>query len=111
MFDWIEGTRPLEERQTIEDYQAAVEVQLGRFVERLATESGGAALLSPSRISPRSDGGYELFSASITFDQPVSYPGARELAKELFPIVGPDSVIKDDADSVYLHDKIGRAHV
>lgn len=30
MFDWIEGTKSLEERQTIEDYQATVEVQLGR---------------------------------------------------------------------------------
>ena len=30
MFDWVEGTKPLEERQTIEDYQATVEVQLGR---------------------------------------------------------------------------------
>ena len=68
MFDWIEGTKPLEERQTIEDYQAAVEVQLGRFVEQLGVQSGGAALLSPSRISLRSDGGYELFSASVTFD-------------------------------------------
>ena len=47
MFDWIEGTKPLEERQTIEDYQAAVEVQLGRFVEQLGVQSGGAALLSP----------------------------------------------------------------
>ena len=35
MFDWVEGTKPLEERQTSEDYQAAVEVQLGRFVEQL----------------------------------------------------------------------------
>jgi len=106
MFDWIEGTKPLEERQTIEDYQAAVEVQLGRFVEQLETESGGAALLSPSRISLRSDGGYELFSASVTFDQPVSYPRAQELTKELFPAVGPDSIIKDDVDSVYLHDTL-----
>ena len=106
MFDWIEGTKPLEERQTIEDYQAAVEVQLGRFVEQLGVESGGAALLSPSRISLRSDGGYELFSASVTFDQPVSYPRAQELTKELFPIVGPDSIIKDDVDSVYLHDTL-----
>lgn len=106
MFDWIEGTKPLEERQTIEDYQAAVEVQLGRFVEQLGVQSGGAALLSPSRISLRSDGGYELFSASVTFDQPVSYPRAQELTKELFPIVGPDSIIKDDVDSVYLHDTL-----
>ena len=106
MFDWIEGTKPLEERQTIEDYQAAVEVQLGRFVERLGVESGGVTLLSPSRISLRSDGGYELFSASVTFDQPVSYPRAQELTKELFPVVGLDSVIKDDVDSVYLHDTL-----
>ena len=106
MFDWVEGTKSLEERQTIEDYQAAVEVQLGRFVEQLESESGGAALLSPSRISLRSDGGYELFSASVTFDQPVSYPRAQELTKELFPVVGLDSVIKDDVDSVYLHDTL-----
>lgn len=106
MFDWIEGTKPLEERQTIEDYQATVEVQLGRFVEQLGVQSGGAALLSPSRISLRSDGGYELFSASVTFDQPVSYPRAQELTKELFPVVGLDSVIKDDVDSVYLHDTL-----
>ncbi|WP_273120467.1 hypothetical protein, partial [Actinomyces dentalis] len=70
MFDWVEGTKSLEERQTIEDHRAAVEVQLGRFVEQLGVQSGGAALLSPSRISLRSDGGYELFSASVTFDQP-----------------------------------------
>lgn len=106
MFDWIDGTKPLEGRQTIEDYQATVEVQLGHFVEQLATESGGAELLFPSRISLRRDGGYELFSASITFDQPVSYPRARELAKELFPTVGSDSIIKDDTDSVYLHDTL-----
>jgi len=103
MFDWVEGTKSLEERQTIEDYQAAVEVQLGRFVEQLESESGGAALLSPSRISLR---GYELFSASVTFDQPVSYPRAQELTKKLFPVVGLDSVIKDDVDSVYLHDTL-----
>ena len=63
MFDWIEGTKPLEERQTIEDYQAAVEVQLGRFVEQLGVESGGTTLLSPSKISSRSNGGYMMFSA------------------------------------------------
>ena len=47
-----------------------------------------------------------MFSASVTFDQPVSYPRAQELTKELFPVVGLDSVIKDDVDSVYLHDTL-----
>ena len=66
MFDWVEGTKPLEERQTIEDYQAAVEVQLGRFVEQLGVESGGTTLLSPSKISSRSNGGYmEGYSAGV----------------------------------------------
>ena len=51
MFDWVEGTKPLEERQTIEDYQATVEVQLGRFVEQLGVESGGASLPLRNRLS------------------------------------------------------------
>ena len=103
MFDWVEGTKPLEERQTIEDYQAAVEVQLGRFVEQLETESGGAALLSPSRISLRSDGGYMMFSALIAFKQPVSYIRARELAEQLFFAVGLNS-IADRGDNIFFHD-------
>ena len=92
MFDWIEGTKPLEERQTIEDYQVTVEIQLGRFVERLGVESAGATLLSPSEISSRSNGGYMMFSALIAFKQPVSYIRARELAEQLFFAVGLNSI-------------------
>ena len=103
MFDWIEGTKPLEERQTIEDYQAAVEVQLGRFVERLGVESAGATLLSPSEISSRSNGGYMMFSALIAFKQPVSYIRARELAEQLFFAVGLNS-IADRGDNIFFHD-------
>ena len=103
MFDWVEGTKSLEERQTIEDYQAAVEVQLERFVEQLESESGGAALLSPSRISLRSDGGYMMFSALIAFKQPVSYIRAQELAEQLFFAVGLNS-ITDLGDNIFFHD-------
>ncbi len=103
MFDWVEGTKPLEERQTIEDYQAAVEVQLGRFVERLGVESGGTTLLSPSKISSRSNGGYMMFSALIAFKQPVSYIRAQELAEQLFFAVGLNS-ITDLGDNIFFHD-------
>ena len=103
MFDWIEGTKPLEERQTIEDYQAAVEVQLGRFVEQLETESGGTTLLSPSKISSRSNGGYMMFSALIAFKQPASYIRAQELAEQLFFAVGLNS-ITDLGDNIFFHD-------
>ena len=103
MFDWIEGTKPLEERQTIEDYQAAVEVQLGRFVEQLGVESGGTTLLSPSKISSRSNGGYMMFSALIAFKQPVSYIRAQELAEQLFFAVGLNS-ITDLGDNIFFHD-------
>ena len=103
MFDWIEGTKPLEERQTIEDYQAAVEVQLGRFVEQLGVESGGTTLLSPSKISSRSNGGYIMFSALIAFKQPVSYIRAQELAEQLFFAVGLNS-ITDLGDNIFFHD-------
>ena len=103
MFDWIEGTKPLEERQTIEDYQAAVEVQLGRFVEQLGVESAGTTLLSPSKISSRSNGGYMMFSALIAFKQPVSYIRARELAEQLLFAVGLNS-ITDLGDNIFFHD-------
>ena len=103
MFDWVEGTKPLEERQTIEDYQAAVEVQLGRFVEQLGVESGGTTLLSPSKISSRSNGGYMMFSALIAFKQPVSYIRAQELAEQLFFTVGLNS-ITDLGDNIFFHD-------
>jgi hypothetical protein len=103
MFDWVEGTKPLEERQTIEDYQVTVEVQLGRFVERLGVESAGATLLSPSEISSRSNGGYMMFSALIAFKQPVSYIRARELAEQLFFAVGLNS-IADRGDNIFFHD-------
>ena len=103
MFDWVEGTKPLEERQTIEDYQAAVEVQLGRFVEQLGVKSGGTTLLSPSKISSRSNGGYMMFSALIAFKQPVSYIRAQELAEQLFFAVGLNS-ITDLGDNIFFHD-------
>ena len=103
MFDWVEGTKPLEERQTIEDYQAAVEVQLGRFVEQLGVESGGTTLLSPSKISSRSNGGYMMFSALIAFKQTVSYIRAQELAEQLFFAVGLNS-ITDLGDNIFFHD-------
>ena len=103
MFDWIEGTKPLEERQTIEDYQAAVEVQLGRFVEQLGVQSGGTTLLSPSKISSRSNDGYMMFSALIAFKQPVSYIRAQELAEQLFFAVGLNS-IADRGDNIFFHD-------
>ena len=103
MFDWVEGTKPLEERQTIEDYQAKVEVQLGRFVEQLGVESAGTTLLSPSKISSRSNGGYMMFSALIAFKQPVSYIRARELAEQLFFAVGLNS-ITDLGDNIFFHD-------
>ena len=103
MFDWIEGTKPLEERQTIEDYQAAVEVQLGRFVEQLGVESGGTTLLSPSKISSRSNGGYMMFSALIAFTQPASHISAQELAAQLFFAVGLNS-ITDLGDNIFFHD-------
>jgi len=103
MFDWVEGTKPLEERQTIEDYQAAVEVQLGRFVEQLGVESGGTTLLSPSKISSRSNDGYMMFSALIAFKQPVSYIRAQELAEQLFFAVGLNS-ITDLGDNIFFHD-------
>ena len=103
MFDWVEGTKPLEERQTIEDYQATVEVQLGRFVEQLGVESGGVTLLSPSEIDSRSNGGYMMFSALIAFKQPVSYTKARELAEQLFSAVGLD-FITDHGDNIFFHD-------
>ena len=88
------------ERQTIENYQAAVEIQLGRFVERLEVESAGATLLSPSEISSRSNGGYMMFSALIAFKQPVSYIRARELAEQLFFAVGLNS-IADRGDNIF----------
>ena len=103
MFDWVEGTKPLEERQTIEDYQATVEVQLGRFVEQLGVESAGTTLLSPSKISSRSNGGYMMFSALIAFKQPVSYIRAQELAEQLFFAVGLNS-ITDLGDNIFFHD-------
>ena len=103
MFDWVEGTKPLEERQTIEDYQATVEVQLGRFVEQLGVESAGTTLLSPSKISSRSNGGYMMFSALIAFKQPVSYIRARELAEQLLFAVGLNS-ITDLGDNIFFHD-------
>ena len=103
MFDWVEGTKPLEERQTIEDYQAAVEAQLGRFVEQLGVESGGTTLLSPSKISSRSNGGYMMFSALIAFKQPASYIRAQELAEQLFFAVGLNS-ITDLGDNIFFHD-------
>ena len=103
MFDWVEGTKSLEERQTIEDYQATVEVQLGRLVEQLGVESGGVTLLSPSEIDSRSNGGYMMFSALIAFKQPVSYTKARELAEQLFSAVGLD-FITDHGDNIFFHD-------
>ena len=103
MFDWVEGTKPLEERQTIEDYQAAVEAQLGRFVEQLGVESGGTTLLSPSKISSRSNDGYMMFSALIAFKQPASYIRAQELAEQLFFAVGLNS-ITDLGDNIFFHD-------
>ena len=103
MFNWVEGTKPLEERQTIEDYQVTVEVQLGRFVEQLGVESGGTTLLSPSEISSRSNGGYMMFSALIAFKQPVSYIRAQELAEQLFFAVGLNS-ITDLGDNIFFHD-------
>lgn len=103
MSDWVERTKSLEERQTIEDHQAAVEIQLGRFVEQLGVESGGTTLLSPSKISSRSNGGYMMFSALIAFKQPASYIRAQELAEQLFFAVGLNS-ITDLGDNIFFHD-------
>lgn len=100
MFDRVEGAKPLEERQTIEDHRAAVEVRLGRFVEKLETESGGAALLSPSEISSRSNGGCMMFSALIVFKQTLSCTKARKLAEQLFSAVVLD-LITEHGDNIF----------
>ena len=100
MFDWVEGTKPLEERQTIEDHQAAVEIQLGRFVEQLGVQSGSTTLLSPSEVSSRINDGYMMFSALIAFKQPVSDTKARELAEQLFSAVDLD-FITDHGDNIF----------
>ena len=100
MSDWVERTKSLEERQTIEDHQAAVEIQLGRFVEQLGVQSGSTTLLSPSEVSSRINDGYMMFSALIAFKQPVSDTKARELAEQLFSAVDLD-FITDQGDNIF----------
>ena len=103
--NWWDGSAPFKERQSIQAYQEVVETRLGEFVAELAPSSGGTSLISPSELSPCKGGGYELYTASITFELPVEYSRARELAGRLFPTIGLDTITNDDEDSVFFHDK------
>ena len=102
---WWDGSAPFKERQSIQDYQEVVEARLGEFVAELAPSSGGTSLISPSELSPCKGGGYELYTASITFELPVEYSRARELAGRLFPTIGLDTITGDDEDSAFFHDE------
>ena len=103
---WWDGSAPFKERQSIQAYQEVVEARLGEFVAELAPSSGGTSLISPSELSPCKGGGYELYTASITFELPVEYSRARELAGRLFPAIGLDTITGDDEDSAFFHDKV-----
>ena len=103
---WWDGSAPFKERQSIQDYQEVVEARLGEFVAELSPSSGGTSLISPSELSPCKGGGYELYTASITFELPVEYSRARELAGHLFPTIGLDTITNDDHDGAFFHDKI-----
>ena len=103
---WWDGSASFKERQSIQAYQEVVETRLGEFVAELAPSSGGTSLISPSELSPCKGGGYELYTASITFELPVEYSRARELAGRLFPAIGLDTITGDDEDSAFFHDKV-----
>ena len=103
---WWDGSAPFKERQSIQDYQEVVEARLGEFVAELAPSSGGAVIMHTSNLSPCKGGGYELYTASITFNLPVEYSRARELAGHLFPTIGLDTITNDDHDGAFFHDKI-----
>jgi len=103
---WWDGSAPFKERQSIQAYQEVVEARLGEFVAELAPSSGGAVIMHTSNLSPCKGGGYELYTASITFNLPVEYSRARELAGHLFPTIGLDTITNDDHDGAFFHDKI-----
>ena len=102
---WWDGSAPFKERQSIQAYQEVVEVRLGEFVTELIPNSGGVSLIRNSKLYPCKGGGYELHTASITFELPVEYSRARELAGRLFPTIGLDTITGDDEDSAFFHDK------
>ena len=103
---WWDGSAPFKERQSIQDYQEVVEARLGEFVAELTPNSGGVSLIRNSKLYPCKGGGYELHTASITFELPVEYSRARELAGRLFPTIGLDTITGDDEDSAFFHDKV-----
>ena len=82
-----------------------VETRLGEFVTELTPSSGSVSLIRNSKLYPCRDGSYELHTASITFELPVEYSRARELAGRLFPTIGLDTITGDDEDSAFFHDK------
>jgi len=102
---WWDGSAPFKERQSIQAYQEVVEARLGEFVAELTPNSGGVSLIRNSKLYPCKGGGYELHTASITFELPVEYSRARELAGRLFPTIGLDTITGDDEDSAFFHDK------
>ena len=102
---WWDGSAPFKERQSIQAYQEVVEARLGEFVAELTPNSGGVSLIRNSKLYPCKCGGYELHTASITFELPVEYSRARELAGRLFPTIGLDTITGDDEDSAFFHDK------
>ena len=103
---WWDGSAPFKERQSIQAYQEVVEARLGEFVAELTPNSGGVSLIRNSKLYPCKGGGYELHTASITFELPVEYSRARELAGRLFPTIGLDTITGDDEDSAFFHDKV-----
>ena len=103
---WWDGSAPFKKRQSIQDYQEVVEARLGEFVAELTPNSGGVSLIRNSKLYPCKGGGYELHTASITFELPVKYSRARELAGRLFPTIGLDTITGDDEDSAFFHDKV-----
>ena len=104
--NWWDGSAPFKERQSIQDYQEVVEARLGEFVAELTPNSGGVSLIRNSKLYPCKGGGYELHTASITFELPVKYSRARELAGRLFPTIGLDTITDDAKNSVSFHDKV-----
>lgn len=91
---WFQGSLPLEERQTIEDYQKTVEPAFGRYVADVAQFSGPASNILQSSLR-KGIKGYTLTTATIAFSNPTDYARTCALLLDMFLPMGFEKLPQD----------------
>ncbi|WP_022868995.1 DUF4853 domain-containing protein [Schaalia vaccimaxillae] len=100
---WWEGTLPIEERQTIEDYQTHIENAVYTIAQQLTTNTNDLSLRRPSELTYCDETTFELYTASISIP-PITAEKAVEVGDRVLTPLG-FTHRSDHGDAFFWHDE------